>query len=141
MGKCPNCGNSGLFLKTKKCKICGKEGCEKCLTLLFEIYDHVHSDSDSTDERTLDKWYTCSDDCLTRFADCTTRFIPEQCITYSNWNAGFNKALEELILKPPVEKWVDNDLAKKESVKHSSDVRNIRIAVMGWESVSVIERK
>jgi hypothetical protein len=37
MGKCPNCGNKALLLKTTTCRICSKEGCPKCMTYLFTI--------------------------------------------------------------------------------------------------------
>jgi len=37
MGKCPNCGSKGLFLKTVACRICGKEGCTNCSTYLFAV--------------------------------------------------------------------------------------------------------
>jgi DNA-directed RNA polymerase subunit RPC12/RpoP len=38
MGKCPNCGNSKMFLSTHKCVICGEKGCEKCMSLWMVIY-------------------------------------------------------------------------------------------------------
>jgi hypothetical protein len=37
LGKCPNCGNSGMFLKTLTCGSCGKEGCEKCMDPAFSV--------------------------------------------------------------------------------------------------------
>jgi DNA-directed RNA polymerase subunit RPC12/RpoP len=56
MGKCPNCGNSGMFLKTAKCVICGRECCKKCskeiLKLAIEGEKRV-----------------CSNECFKKFED------------------------------------------------------------------------
>lgn len=67
MGKCPNCSNSGLFLKTTKCIICGKEGCNKCFSEFFKLIEDGRSDDDSPS--TVSRGYFCSDECLKGFLD------------------------------------------------------------------------
>jgi len=60
LGKCPNCQNSGWFLKTERCDVCGKEGCAKCLIFLFDIID-VRGSS-------CDRWFGCSQKCINKLA-------------------------------------------------------------------------
>lgn len=61
MGKCPKCGNSGLFLKTKNCIVCGGTGCEKCLHRKLEL--SAHEDGASIKKNV---WF-CSEDCVNEF--------------------------------------------------------------------------
>lgn len=67
MGKCPKCGNSKLFLKTKKCAVCGKEGCDKCMHYLLTIgAEHVW----------LTDWWACSDKCYAEFENKLKQAVP-----------------------------------------------------------------
>lgn len=43
MGTCSGCGNKGFFLKTVVCRMCGKEGCKKCMNYLFTVYRYSSS--------------------------------------------------------------------------------------------------
>lgn len=61
MGKCSKCGNSGLFLKTENCIVCGNPYCEKCLHRKFEL--SVHEENVSIKK---DVWF-CSEDCVEEF--------------------------------------------------------------------------
>jgi DNA-directed RNA polymerase subunit RPC12/RpoP len=66
MAKCVNCGNWKLIQEHLLCIVCGKEGCSKCFSFLFEIIDQNNVP--------LDKWYACSDKCL----DCVAKDIESQ---------------------------------------------------------------
>lgn len=59
MGTCPNCGHKAIFFSAMKCKLCGKEMCNKCAIYLFKLW--------SSDRIILDKWYVCSQQCLRDF--------------------------------------------------------------------------
>jgi hypothetical protein len=61
MGKCSKCGNSGLFLKTKNCIVCGNPCCEKCLHRKLEISAHEGGAS-----LKKDVWF-CSEECVSEF--------------------------------------------------------------------------
>lgn len=56
MGKCPNCGNKGWFLRTEICISCSKKGCDKCFTPLFEFREDAHFSPFTT-------WWICSSNC------------------------------------------------------------------------------
>lgn len=71
MGKCPNCGRSGFFLKTVKCKVCRKEGCDKCFIDLIPIITSETSDKpDFTPyELAMPKLYACSTECMESYKE------------------------------------------------------------------------
>ena len=77
MGKCINCGNWKLIQEHLHCIVCGKEGCSKCFSFLFEIIDQNNA---------LDKWYACSDKCLDGLAkDIESQISPED-IPADSWD-------------------------------------------------------
>ena len=55
MGKCPNCGFKGLFLKIKECLYCGRTCCERCARYVVTI-------------GSADKW-ACSEECARKFEE------------------------------------------------------------------------
>ena len=77
MGKCPSCGNKTWLSKTLHCAVCGKEGCSKCFSFLFEIIDKY---------TVLDKWYSCSDNCTkTLVKEIESNIVPSD-IPADKWD-------------------------------------------------------
>lgn len=70
MGTCPNCGNTGFFLRTVKCEVCGKKGCDKCFGSVTRERKWarwiVGSDAPSRD--LYENVYFCSDQCYDSFS-------------------------------------------------------------------------
>jgi DNA-directed RNA polymerase subunit RPC12/RpoP len=113
MGKCPNCGNKGVFLKTVNCKTCGKEGCEKCFIYLLSIYASIW-DKEGYGVREWEKWYACSDQCLETFA----RKLQDQISLKDVSIHTSEDQIKELCLERGVEssankEWISSGLAEK----------------------------
>jgi hypothetical protein len=114
MGKCPNCGNKGIFLKTVKCKVCGKEGCEKCSIYLLSIRAHV-SDAEGYTLQEWEKWYACSERCREAFAGKIKDEISLKDVdVHATWKVeNIQSVVKRTILKPDNKEWISDDLRKK----------------------------
>jgi uncharacterized protein (DUF983 family) len=65
MGKCPNCGNKGLFgPEIFRCIICGKERCEKCGQDLGYLLTLEHRDKEKNLKKTV---VVCVEKCYSDF--------------------------------------------------------------------------
>jgi len=75
MGKCPNCGNKRWFLRTYKCFVCEREGCENCLSplLTFPFQGNVS------------RWWVCSDKCRQSFKEMLIAKIPRSAISLARY--------------------------------------------------------
>lgn len=125
--KCSNCDNKGMFLKTANCKVCGKEGCEKCFMLLFAIGENKPGAEDSYYPAFWETWYACGKECATKFADETARFISyddcEMDLRYPKFYndtavedydpPGLHNVVLKAIMSPDHRAWVSNDLLTK----------------------------
>jgi len=96
MGKCPNCGNSGLFLKTKNCIVCGSPCCEKCLHRKLELSAHEEGASIKKDV-----WF-CSEDCVDQFTQRLIKSYLDSPYDQApvNLAAALNPKLFEELAKP-----------------------------------------
>ena len=63
MAKCPNCGNETSSLKTERCRVCGKEGCKKCVTYLLTFF--LYGTEPAVDEN----WFSHLGQCYETFAE------------------------------------------------------------------------
>lgn len=107
MGKCPNCGKGGFLAKTVNCKVCGKEGCEKCLTYIFSIRG-VEETQDGHTGKNWDYWYVCSNVCFEKLA---SRFADY--ISPSDVNAKIERIVLRAIQDPRNKEWISDRLGKK----------------------------
>ena len=117
MVKCPGCGNSGWFLKTRKCSICHKLGCDKCMTFLLDVL--IGPAGERT--RVLEAWYVCSAQCWEKFARKA-----EDKVAFNLVNMVRKLALQSYIEADPIEEDMDaqelrNRFNKMESVKLGDD--------------------
>jgi len=76
VGKCPNCENKGWFLKTYRCFICGKEGCDKCFHTLFSV---------QSIGRIYGTWWVCSEACSRAFERKLESTVPPDAINLANY--------------------------------------------------------
>lgn len=74
MGKCLNCGMKKWRLKTTKCFVCGKAGCNNCHSHIMEIgfgvvnaFDYEHKE----------KMFICSNDCKENFINSVEKQIEQ----------------------------------------------------------------
>jgi DNA-directed RNA polymerase subunit RPC12/RpoP len=113
MGKCPNCDNKGLFLKTVKCKVCGREGCEKCLRHILSIAG-TESTGDGRLQKDWDNWYLCSEDCLVKLASWLGDEMSLDDVDLGQvLNTDIEKFMVRAIQNPRNKEWVGDELRKK----------------------------
>jgi len=76
VGKCPNCENKGWFLKTYRCFVCGKEGCDGC------FYKLLSFETEYTREGAL---WVCSDACSQAFESKLESTVPPNAISLADY--------------------------------------------------------
>jgi hypothetical protein len=64
IGKCLSCGVKGYFLALYSCVVCGKNGCEKCLTYVLTL-----ELSDSQNNKESERVWVCSEECNNEFKE------------------------------------------------------------------------
>lgn len=113
MGKCANCQNSGWFLETIKCKVCGKEGCKKCFIHLFQIVDKTAG--------FLDDWYACSEQCVDTIATRIERQISANEVSVDTETPPIRFFVERVVLDSSNAEQLSSKILKKmakETVLH-----------------------
>jgi hypothetical protein len=92
MAKCPNCQRSSFFFKKVTCIVCGKRGCEKCLTFLLTIVDKYGSQ--------LEYVHVCSKECFESLATQIENQIKASEITVENILPAYHYFVRRSIFSP-----------------------------------------
>lgn len=113
MGGCPNCQKRGY--RSRKCSVCGKEGCEGCSLFLFGVVNKRKA--------RLQNLYVCSQNCSDLLSKRIEAQIPASEIKADGAPAPINLLIENVVFKPAVgirfNDYVNQEVSRKSPLKIS----------------------